>query len=131
MTGVSTKKILWVEDEQDVIATIKPLLQREGWEVSTAASSEEGKTMVAANKPDLIIMDVILPGEDGFSAVEDLKDDAELRAVPVIIFTNVTRRWRETTATREDFFLTEAEDYVDKAQGPTALIEAVRERLRA
>lgn len=131
MTGVSAKKILWVEDEQDVIATIKPLLQREGWEVSTAASSEEGKTMVAANKPDLIIMDVILPGEHGFSAVEDLKDDAKLRAVPVIIFTNVTRRWRETTATREDGLMTEAEDYVDKSKGPRALIEAIREHLRA
>ena len=130
MTGVNARKILWVEDEQDIVAAVKPLLQREGWEVSTAASAEEGRTTASEIKPDLIVMDVIMTGEHGFSAVEDLKNDAKLRDVPVIIFTNLTRCWNETTATREDLLLTEAEGYVDKSQGPKALIEAVRERFR-
>lgn len=131
MTSANAKKILWVEDERDIVAAVKPLLQREGWEVSTAASAEEGRTMASEIEPDLIIMDVIMTGEHGISAVENLKNDPKLRDVPVILFTNLTRRWSETTATREDLLLTEAEDYVDKSQGPIALIEAIRERFRA
>jgi CheY-like chemotaxis protein len=128
-TSMAGKSIVWVEDDPDIIDGIEPLLKREGWNVHTASSARDGKALAARQKPDLIIMDIIMEGEHGFSAVEDLKNDPQLGSVPVIIFSSVTHRWGETRATREQGMLTEAEEFVDKAGGPVPLIRAVRKVL--
>jgi len=126
---MTAKKILWVEDDRDILDAGLPFLKQEGWDVSTVASAIEGKELVSANKPDLIIMDIIMPGEHGFNAVEDLKNQPGMLDVPIIIFTSVTHRWGETTATREDGLLTNADFFVDKSEGVTPLVEAVRKYL--
>ncbi|MBM4143578.1 MAG: response regulator [Lentisphaerae bacterium] len=123
-------RILWIEDDPDVIDAVGPRLEEEGWRLTTASSAAEGKRLAAERKPDLIIMDIIMPGEHGFSAIEDLKSSAGLADVPVVIFTSVTHRWKETSATRRDGMLTEAEAFVDKADGPELLVETVRKYLQ-
>lgn len=128
---METTKILWIEDDEDIIESLRPFLEREGWQLSTAPSAQEGKALVPQLKPDVIIMDIIMEGEHGFSAIEDLKSDPDARNVPVIIFSSVTHRWRETKATRRDALTTEANDFVDKIEGPKALIEALRRALAA
>jgi len=127
---MSPKNILWVEDDQDSIDIVVPLLQREGWHVSTASSAAEGKAKAGSAKPDCIIMDIIMEGEHGFSAIEDLKSDPALVSIPVIIFSSVTHRWSKTTATRRDGLTTEADDFIDKAAGPEALIASLRRYLK-
>ena len=126
---MKTKRILWVEDDEDLLQAGVPMLEREGWEVNTADSAEGGKASAQAARPDLIIMDVILPGEHGYSALEDMKNAPQLADVPAIVFSNLTERWADTTATREHALLSEATEFVDKSGGPKALVNAVRRHL--
>ena len=123
------KKILWVDDDQDLVLSLQPSLEKQGWQVQAAFSAEQAKTMAISDIPDLIIMDIIMEGEHGYNAIEDLKSYPQLADVPIIVFSSVTHRWGETTATREDAILTEADEFVDKSARPDALIDTIRKYL--
>jgi DNA-binding response OmpR family regulator len=128
---MAKKKILWVDDDEDIVLSLQPRLEKEGWEVQTALSAEQARPMAVNNKPDLIIMDIIMEGEHGYSAIEELRSHSELEAVPIIVFSSVTHRWGETTATREDALLSEATEFVDKSSEPGVLIETIHKYLDA
>lgn len=123
------KKIVWVDDDEDILAAFTPSLESQGWQVRTAPNAEEGKALVVEEKPDLIIMDIIMEGEHGYSAIEELVSNPDLANVPIIVFSSVTHRWGQTTATREEALLSSAAEFVDKSGGPQALVEAVRNHL--
>jgi len=123
------KKILWVDDDQDLVLSLQPSLEKQGWQVQAAFSAEQAKTMAISDIPDLIIMDIIMGEEHGYNAIEDLKSYPQLANVPIIVFSSVTHRWGETTATREDAILTEADEFVDKSARPDALIDTIRKYL--
>ncbi len=61
----------------------------------TAPNAEEGKALAVEEKPDLIIMDIIMDGEHGYSAIEELISNPDLANVPIIVFSSVTHRWSE------------------------------------
>ncbi len=77
-------KILYVEDNEDNIYMLRQRLQREGFEVSIARNGAEGIATARTERPDLIIMDLVLPEIDGWEATRQLKADPELGATPVI-----------------------------------------------
>ena len=126
---MAKKKIVWVEDDDEIISAFKPRIENEGWELVSASSAEEGKTLALEVKPDLIIMDIIMAGEHGYAAIEELKSESSLANVPIIVFTSVTRRWSETTATRADGLLTEADEFIDKLEKPDVLLGAISKYL--
>ncbi len=126
---MAKKKIVWVEDDDEIISAFKPRIESQGWELVSASSAEEGKSLALEAKPDLIIMDIIMAGEHGYAAIEELKSESSLANVPIIVFTSVTRRWSETTATRADGLLTEADEFVDKLEKPDVLLGAISKYL--
>jgi len=126
---MAKKKILWVEDDEDIILSLKPVMEKEGWDIQSVSSAEEAKSVAVGDKPDLIVMDIIMDGEHGYSAIEDLKSNPELGSVPIIVFSSVTHRWSETTATREDALLSEAAEFVDKTAKPDVFIRTIRKYL--
>lgn len=126
---MATKKLLLVDDDEDLVLSIRPILEKEGWEVHTSLSAEQAKTMAVNNKPDLIVMDIIMEGEHGYSAIEELMSNPQFENVPVIVFSSVTHRWAETKATREDALLSDAAEFVDKTDGVEALVCAIRKYL--
>ncbi len=126
---MAKKKILWMDDDEDIVLSLQPRLEKEGWKVQTALSAEQAKGMVLNDRPDLIIMDIIMDGQHGYSAIEEFKDSTGLENVPIIVFSSVTHRWSETTATREDALLSDAVEFVDKSAGPSALIETIHKYL--
>jgi twitching motility two-component system response regulator PilH len=128
-TDMAKKRILWVDDDQDLILSLVPSLEKEGWEIQTAFSAEQAKSIAVSNKPDLIIMDIIMEGQHGYNAIEDLKGYPQLADVPIIVFSSVTHRWGETTATREDAVLSDANEFVDKSPKPDVLIDTIRKYL--
>ena len=84
---MSAKKILIVDDEETNRKIITLALEGEGREVIFAGDGEEAFTMAKANRPDLIIMDVMLPKINGFEATRRIRGDEELKDVPVIALT--------------------------------------------
>ncbi len=85
------KKILFVEDESALQKTFGDILKREGYEVVSAMDGELGLKLAKSKKPDLILLDLILPKMDGFGVLEKIKEDPETKEIPVIILTNIGR----------------------------------------
>ena len=79
-------KILIIDDEPDLIETMKFRLEAAGYEVISAGDAMVGISKAKEHDPRLIIMDVMMPGMDGFQALKRLKEDAGTRAIPTIIF---------------------------------------------
>src|SRR6516164_128372 len=82
-----SKRILVVEDQEDNRQILRDLLTSANFEVIEAADGEAGLAAAAAHRPDLILMDIQLPGIDGYEATRRLKADAVLQAIPVIAIT--------------------------------------------
>lgn len=87
--GESKKKILIIEDEKDLRFFIAQALKNEGFEVLEAINGEEGMEILKKEKPDLILLDLILPGMSGYEFLEMIKKDSKLETIPVIILSNL------------------------------------------
>lgn len=86
------KKILVVEDDKFLRELIVQKLVREGYEVSEAVDGEEGVKRIKEVKPDLVLLDLILPGIDGFEVLSKTKEDSELVQIPIIILSNLGQK---------------------------------------
>lgn len=118
--------ILAIEDEPDIRELISYNLGREGWTVVTAETAERGMALIAQANPDIILLDVMLPGIDGFQALKKLKADPKTKNIPVIL----------TTAKGEDSDIVAglelgADDYVTKPFSPKVLVARIRKCLRS
>lgn len=83
------KKILFIEDEAALQKTVGEILQQEGYEMTSALDGETGLRLAKSLKPDLILLDVILPKVHGFEVLKKLKEDPEIKEIPVIVLTNL------------------------------------------
>ncbi len=82
------RKILVVDDDHDFSQLLVFDLKKHGYQVVTAANGEEGLTQVAAEKPDLVILDIKMPKMDGYTFVRRLKKEAETKDLPLIVLTS-------------------------------------------
>jgi len=81
------KKILIIDDEADLIALAKQRLEAGGYRVFYAEDGEDGIKMAAKEKPDLILLDIMMPKKDGFEVLQHLKSDANMWNIPVVMLT--------------------------------------------
>lgn len=79
------KKIVVVEDEPDLVDVVTYNLEREGYLVSAARRGDEGLNLIRSELPDLVLLDLMLPGMDGLSICRQMKSDGALKAIPIII----------------------------------------------
>ena len=84
-------KILVVDDEQDMLIIMQTTLEDAGFEVVTAENSPEGKNLLASEIPDLVVTDIMMPGEGGVFMYRHLKTDERLKHVPVIMHSGVEK----------------------------------------
>ncbi len=84
------KTILIVEDELSMQRALKSKLEHAGYVVRAAVDGEEALASLRASKPDLMLLDLIMPKMDGISVLRQVKSDEDLRAVPVVILTNLS-----------------------------------------
>lgn len=84
-----TKTILFIEDESMLQKTFQDLLTQEGYSMLSALDGEIGFSTAKEKKPDLILLDLILPRMDGFEVLKALKEDETTRNIPVIVLTNL------------------------------------------
>ncbi len=85
-------KILVVEDDKFLREMISRKLDKEGYEVIQAVDGEKGEEKAKSEKPDIILLDLILPGIDGFEVLERIKKEPEVSEIPVIILSNLGQK---------------------------------------
>jgi DNA-binding response OmpR family regulator len=83
------KKILFIEDEAALQKTFRDVLEKEGYQMISALDGESGLRLARSEKPDLILLDLILPRKDGFEVLKELKEDEATKGIPVIVLTNL------------------------------------------
>ncbi len=81
------KRVLLVEDEANILEAIRFLLSRDGWQVYTHSNGADASSVVRDLKPDLLMLDVMLPGKSGFEILDELRSDPETAALPVLMLT--------------------------------------------
>ncbi len=122
-------KILLVDDDPDFVEATKIVLESAPYDVAVAYNGDEALRKVTEINPDLIILDIIMPEQDGFKVCEALKSDPELSQIPVIMLTSLSQRMGETAFSLTDGMMLEADDYVDKPVSPDELLSRVRKFL--
>lgn len=81
------KHVLLVEDEVNIIEAIRFLLSREGWEVDTHSDGASALETIKAARPDLVVLDYMLPGKNGLDILTELRSDPEFQSLPVLMLT--------------------------------------------
>lgn len=115
------KRILVVDDDPAIVALLKGGLEHEGYEVSTASSDAEARNSLKKSNPDLILLDVNMPGMDGISLCRGIRNSDDLWNVPIIIITAYS-----DNKTFHDAMLFGATDFVTKPFD----FESVKEKVR-
>jgi DNA-binding response OmpR family regulator len=82
-----SKHVLLVEDEPNIIEAVSFLLSRDGWSVSTHSNGHDAADVIRAKQPDVLVLDVMLPGRSGFDILEDIRSEGVCRDVPVLMLT--------------------------------------------
>lgn len=86
---MAKKRILVIDDEEQIIKALVRKLEQGGFEVLTAADGKEGLQKALSEKPDLILLDLILPYLDGISLLDRIKNDARGKKIPVLVLSNL------------------------------------------
>jgi two-component system, cell cycle response regulator DivK len=119
-----SKRILVIEDQQDNRQILRDLLTSADFEVIEAENGEDGVAAAVSQKPDLILMDIQLPGLDGYEATRRIKADTSLLAIPVIAVTSYG-----LAGDAEKARAAGCDDYISKPYSPRQLLAKVREYL--
>jgi len=117
--------VLVVDDESDILELIRYNLQKEGYRVTTVKTGEEGLQLIRELKPDVVVLDLMLPGLDGLSVCNRLKREESTRRIPVLMLTAKAEDTDIVTGLELG-----ADDYVTKPFSPKVLVARLRAVLR-
>ena len=116
------KQVLLIEDEPNIIEAVRFILSRDGWDVRTHSNGVDAVEAARMRMPDVIILDVMLPGKSGFDILAEIRADAELAATPVLMLTA-----RGQTKDREMAERAGASHYMTKPFSNAEILETVRQ----
>jgi two-component system alkaline phosphatase synthesis response regulator PhoP len=122
---MTKERILVVEDEEDILELVRFNLSREGYSVMGAASGEEAWRLASSELPDLIVLDLMLPGIDGLEVTKIIRNDSRTRDIPIIMLTAKGEEADIVTGLELG-----ADDYITKPFSPRILVARVRAVLR-
>ena len=121
------KKVLVVDDDVDVIKLVSVLVERSGYKAIVAKNGVEGMDKVREDKPDLIILDILMPKESGIRMYRELKTDEPSKDIPVVILSAIAKRsFFRSQKVLDEFAgqsVPEPEAYIEKPEEPEELIE--------
>ena len=118
-------KVVCVEDEPEMIELIRLILGRKNFELIGAVGGRDGLGTIRKEKPDLVLLDLMMPDMDGWEVYQQMKADAELSDIPVIVVTAKAQSIDKVLG----LHIAKVEDYVTKPFGPKELLDSVRKVL--
>jgi len=121
------KKVLIADDEADVRAFVQVALDGEGYTILEAANGEAAVAVTKAERPDLVILDVQMPGKSGFDVFDDLRRDDATKSIPVIMLTGIKERTGIGFTAKEmgQYYESEPEAFLDKPVDADTLRDTV------
>jgi DNA-binding response OmpR family regulator len=125
---MSAKYVMIVDDDPDLVETVSMMLESKGFEVGKAYDGVEGEAAIKKRRPDVLILDVMMPRKNGYQLCKELKADKDTQGIPVILLTAVGEAVPTTTYTHYEGMTVEAEDFIPKPVDAATLVQAV-ERL--
>jgi len=126
-------KILVIDDDPDLQTAVKSVLESKFYQVVAALDGDEGLRKVVDERPDLVILDVIMPGKGGFEVCRELKTDAKyyfFSHIPVLMLTVYPDDREKMHLSMREGMTMEAEDYLHKPFDPKELLNRVEELLK-
>ena len=120
------KKILLIEDEKMLVEMYSQKFEQEGFEVVSAFTAEEGLELAKKEKPDLIILDILLPRKNGVSFLKELKKEPEISQIPVVALSNY-----DHPETKQEALALGVKEYIIKTDyTPKEIVEKIKEYLK-
>ena len=123
--GTNGKRVVCIEDEPEMIDLVRLILGRRGFEVVGANGGLEGLELVASEKPDLVLLDLMMPDMDGWEVYQRMKSDEALRDIPVVVVTAKAQSIDKVLG----LHIAKVDDYITKPFGPQELLESVEKIL--
>lgn len=121
MSKNDSQQILCIEDEPEMIDLIRLILNRKGFEVNGANGGKEGLDAVRKNKPDLVLLDLMMPDMDGWEVYQQMKADETTRDIPVIVVTAKAQSIDKVLG----LHIAKVDDYIAKPFSPQELLNSV------
>jgi len=119
------KYVLVVDDDPDIVETVAMMLESNGYEVGKAYDGIEGEEAIKKRRPDLLVLDVMMPRKNGYVLCAELKKNKNTRDIPVILLTAVGEAVPATSFSHANGMATEAEDYIPKPVDAKALMQSI------
>jgi len=119
------RKILLVDDDSDFVEAVTMILKPKKFEVIVAYDGKEGIEKVKTERPDLVVLDVMMPEKDGYTVCRELKSDPKWSHIPILLLTAVASHVPTTRFTQQMGMETEADDYIDKPVEPEVLVKRI------
>jgi len=124
------KKILLVDDDRDFLEGTKIILEKNNFEVATGVSGKECLDKLSSFKPDLLILDIMMPKKSGFEICKEIKGNLEYSKIPVLMLTALKQKLTKSSYSISEGLNLEAEDYIDKPVEPEELISRINNLLK-
>jgi DNA-binding response OmpR family regulator len=119
------KTVVCIEDEPEMIDLVRLILGRKGFELVGAVGGREGLDTVRKVKPDLVLLDLMMPDIDGWEVYQQMKADDDLKEIPVIVVTAKAQSIDRVLG----LHIAKVDDYITKPFGPQELLESVNKVL--
>lgn len=120
-----TKWVVYIEDEQEMIDLVRLILTRRGFEVIGASGGREGLDLVKRLRPDLVLLDLMMPDVDGWDVYQQMKADETTQSIPVIVITAKAQSIDRVLGLQ----IAKVDDYIAKPFSPKELVESVNKIL--
>lgn len=124
------QRILLVDDDEGFLLAVGRLLEAAGYDVTSALNADEAKARLDAELPDLILLDVIMPGKDGFVFADEIAKDERLADIPIVLVTAVAESSGQMMHAFEQGMGLPASDIIPKSAAHERLVDTVNAMLR-